>query len=142
MDILLEFADTFIADYVYAHLFPITHSNETEFNASTPLMEPWVWRPASKLLNVQPSQAAYMSSLTRDNPYRQFFTLMLSAWYTLYFTLKILKFPNNVCHSIKERLIFLSTFFLGFLELSIISLLRLYRITCYLISDTRNIRNF
>lgn len=34
MDIVLEFVDTFIADYAYAHLFPIEHLNKTATNAS------------------------------------------------------------------------------------------------------------
>lgn len=77
MDIVLEFVDTFIADYAYAYLFPIGHPDEIDRNNST---EPWVWRPATKYFHVQPSQAAYMSSLARDNPYRQLFTLFFVTW--------------------------------------------------------------
>lgn len=78
MDIALEIVDTFIADYIYAHLFPIGCPNNTAINLQ--VTEPWIWQPATKYFHVQPSQAAYMSSLVRDNPYRQFFTLYFTAW--------------------------------------------------------------
>lgn len=80
MDIALEFVDTFLADYIYAHLFSIGNSNETDTNSSVQLTEPWVWRPATKYFHVEPSQAAYMSLWTRDNPYRQFSTLYFTGW--------------------------------------------------------------
>lgn len=80
MDIVLEFVDTFIADYAYAYLFPIEHLNKSDANSSTQVTKPWVWQPASKHFHVQPSQAAYMSSMTRDNFHRQVFTLYLIAW--------------------------------------------------------------
>lgn len=82
MDIVLELTDTFIADYVYAYLYPI-HSditNETTVNTSAQALSPWFWEPATKYFHIQPSPAAYMSSLTRDNPYRQLATLFFITW--------------------------------------------------------------
>lgn len=73
MDIILELVDTFIADHAYAHLFPIQPNK-------TGIAESWVWKPATKCFHFQPSQAAYMSSLARDNPYRQLFTLFFVTW--------------------------------------------------------------
>lgn len=82
MDIVLELIDTFIADDVYAYLFPIGNQilNKTDVNASTQLMEPWIWQPTTKYFHVRPSQAAYMSSLARNNPYRQFLTVLFTTW--------------------------------------------------------------
>lgn len=66
MDIVLEFLDTIIADYAYAHLFPIEYPNNTAINASEQVMEPKLWRE--------------MSSLSRDNLYRQFCTAFFGLW--------------------------------------------------------------
>lgn len=86
MDIILELTDTFIADYAYAYLYPsrpdlydFPHGNAA--NASAQALSAWTYKPATQFLQVQPSQAAYMSSLTRDNPYRQLATLFFITWY-------------------------------------------------------------
>lgn len=78
MDIALEIVDTFIADYIYAHLFP--NGNKTDINSSIQAKDPWEWQPVSKYFHVQPSQAAYRSSIPRDNLYRQFFTIYFITW--------------------------------------------------------------
>lgn len=85
MDIVLELVDTFIADYAYAYLYPIGSetfdiSNRTDANTSVQAFSSWIWKPATKFLQIQPSQAAYMSSLTRDNLYRQIATLFFITW--------------------------------------------------------------
>lgn len=85
MDIVLELTDTFIADHIYAYLYPTQSelhdlSNRTAVNASVQAFSPWIWQPATKFLQVQPSQAAYLSSLNRDNPYRQTVTLFFITW--------------------------------------------------------------
>ena len=85
MDIVLELIDTFIADNAYAYFFPIQLGSsvlpkETVANSSIREISPWKWQPATKLFHVEPSQNAYMSSLTRDNPYRQLVTLYLITW--------------------------------------------------------------
>ncbi|KAK2594440.1 c-5 sterol desaturase [Conoideocrella luteorostrata] len=85
MDIVLELTDTFIADYAYAYLYPIRPElydfpQKTSANASAPIFSSWTWKPATKYLQIQPSQAAYVSSMTRDNPYRQLATLFFITW--------------------------------------------------------------
>lgn len=84
MDIVLEFVDTFIADHAYAYLFPIGYSNKPDVNASAQVIAPCVWQPATKFLNVRPSEAAYMSSIARDNLYRQLLTIFLTTWQVFY----------------------------------------------------------
>lgn len=92
MDIVLELTDTFIADYAYAYLYPFRpdlydfpHANAA--NSSTHTFSSWTYKPATQFLQVQPSRAAYMSSLTRDNPYRQLATLFFITWYDLHLLL-------------------------------------------------------
>lgn len=80
MDIVLEFVDTFIADYTYAYLFPIGLPHKAEVNDSAQLFAPYVSQHETGFFHVQPSQAAYMSLLTRNNPYRQSLTLFFIAW--------------------------------------------------------------
>lgn len=86
MDIVLELIDTVIADRVYAHLFPINSdlnglANEAVNNASIHRkILSWKWQPATKFFNIEPTQAAYMSSLSRDDPYRQLVTLYFISW--------------------------------------------------------------
>jgi lathosterol oxidase len=85
MDIVLELTDTFIADYAYAYLYPFRPDlyefpHGTSANASAQVLSSWTYTPATQYLQVQPSKAAYMSSLTRDNPYRQLATLFFITW--------------------------------------------------------------
>lgn len=80
MDTILEIVDTFIADFAYAYLFPIGYSTKTEVNASAQVIAPRMWQPATELFQIEPSQAAYMSALTRTNVYRQASTLFFIAW--------------------------------------------------------------
>lgn len=84
MEIALEFVDTFIADHAYAYLFPIGYSNKPDVNASAQVNAPHVWQPATKLSNARPSEAAYMSSITRDNLYRKLLTIFLTTWQVFY----------------------------------------------------------
>lgn len=82
MDIVLEFTDTFIADYAYAYLFPSRPApydfpNATNVNQT---FSSWTYRPATKFIQIQPSQAAYTTSLPRDNLYRQLATLFFITW--------------------------------------------------------------
>lgn len=85
MDIVLEIIDTFIADYAYAYLYPLESElydspHKSTTNASAHAFSSWTWKPATKFLQIQPSKAAYMSSLTRNNPYRQLATLFFITW--------------------------------------------------------------
>jgi lathosterol oxidase len=85
MDVVLELTDTFVADYIYAWLFP-QGSNQTN-DAPYPLSShsafdriDWKYEPASALIHFEPSSAAYMSTFNRDNAYRQFITLFMLTW--------------------------------------------------------------
>jgi lathosterol oxidase len=85
MDVVLELTDTFVADHVYAWFFPrgLSQSNGGPYPLSPNLnFAPidWQYEPASGLIHFEPSPAAYMSSLNRDNAYRQFITLFLLTW--------------------------------------------------------------
>jgi lathosterol oxidase len=89
MDIVLEFTDTFIADYVYAWAHPAKPApfdfpGDVAANATAQTFSSWTYEPASQYLYVQPSQAAYMSAWSRDNPFRQMITLYFIVWYAHY----------------------------------------------------------
>lgn len=86
MDIILEFTDTFIADYIYAWAHPAKpapydYPIGTAANATAQSFSSWTYEPASQFINVQPSQAAWLSAWPRDNPYRQAITLYFIVWY-------------------------------------------------------------
>lgn len=85
MDIILEFTDTFIADYIYAWAHPAKaapydYPVGTAANATAQTFSSWTFEPASQFISVQPSQAAYLSAWPRDNPYRQAITLYFIVW--------------------------------------------------------------
>ncbi|QYT02717.1 C-5 sterol desaturase [Trichoderma simmonsii] len=84
MDVVLELTDTFIADHAYAWLFPLQPApydfpKATAANASAAYSS-WTYKPATKYFQVEPYPAAYLSSLPRDNVWRQFVTLYLITW--------------------------------------------------------------
>ena len=85
MDVILELTDTFVADHVYAWLFPqgSDSSDSPSYllsSYSNRRRTDWKYEPASALIHFEPSPAAYMSALDRDNVYRQFITLFLLTW--------------------------------------------------------------
>lgn len=81
MDIILELTDTYIADHAYAYLFPIgLNLDECDADNATTTISSWEWQPATKLFHVKPSDAAYLSTLDRDNIYRQSITLFFVTW--------------------------------------------------------------
>ncbi|GFP58974.1 hypothetical protein ACSS6W_008249 [Trichoderma asperelloides] len=84
MDVVLEVTDTFIADHVYAYLFPLKAAlynfPDAAANASAKALSSWTYEPATQYIQFEPSQAAYMSSMTRDNIYRQGATLFFITW--------------------------------------------------------------
>lgn len=95
MDIVLELADTFIFDPLYATLLPAAQPS-TSFAANATFSsireEPtsyavphttWQYAPATKYFSIEPSKYAYMSTLSRDDWRRQAITLYLITWYTL-----------------------------------------------------------
>ncbi|KAI0128649.1 hypothetical protein BJ170DRAFT_339233 [Xylariales sp. AK1849] len=83
MDIVNELYETFVGDYVFAYLFP-TKSALYDFpnptNATEQVFSTWQYEPATYLFSIPPSQAAYMSSLPRDNIFRQAINLFLITW--------------------------------------------------------------
>lgn len=87
MDIALELCDTFFFDYLYSAILPAQPAPyllENGFaNATVDALKAsstWRYTPASKFLAWTPRDAAWMSQLARDDPYRQFFSLFLIMW--------------------------------------------------------------
>jgi|TARA_R110002003_G_scaffold48_37_gene4249 lathosterol oxidase len=91
MDIVLEVADTFIFDPLYATLLPGARPQALTANATyssfkeepTGFAQPhatWQFEPASKYFSVNPSKYAYMSAWNRDDWRRQAVTLYLITW--------------------------------------------------------------
>lgn len=84
MDIVNEFFDTFLADYAYARLSPARPApfevHGTANVTSGQVFSTWQYEPATKYFSVRPSEYAYMSSLPRDNIYRQSLNLFLITW--------------------------------------------------------------
>ena len=81
MDVVLEVWDNFFADYVFAAAFPAqaapfdvphgTLSNHT----SAQTFSPWQYKPATQYWSLEPPPAAYMTSVPRDNIWRQLVSL-------------------------------------------------------------------
>lgn len=88
MDIVLELTDTFIADYAYAYFAPARPApydfpHATAANGSAQTFSTWTYKPATKFIQVQPSQTAYNTSMPRDSPLRQLITLFWITWYVV-----------------------------------------------------------
>jgi lathosterol oxidase len=101
MDIVLELADTFIFDPLYATLLPAAQSSAFQANATISSIreEPtgyalphasWQYAPATNLWSIEPSKYAYMSAWSRDDWRRQLVSLYLITWCVL------LRSPQNV----------------------------------------------
>jgi lathosterol oxidase len=93
MDVVLEIADSFIFDPLYATLLP-AHTSSLAANATLSSIreEPtgfafphatWQYEPATALFSIEPSKYAYMSQWSRDDWRRQALTLYLITWYAL-----------------------------------------------------------
>ncbi|KAI6353541.1 hypothetical protein MCOR25_008945 [Pyricularia grisea] len=83
MDIVLEITDTFLWDYMYAFAAPATappYDYPNLSNGTAVAHNGWEYKPSTAFFSLQPSQAAYQSSLPRDNIYRQGFSLFLIYW--------------------------------------------------------------
>ncbi|OTA66686.1 hypothetical protein K449DRAFT_325918 [Hypoxylon sp. EC38] len=98
MDVVLEVADTFIGDYVYAWALP-AHSTSYDFldatSNSTQPMSTWQFKTANPYFSFEPSKYAYMSAWNRDNLYRQAISLFLITWifgFILYFAFATLSY--------------------------------------------------
>lgn len=84
MDIVLEVTDTFLFDYMYAWALParevpLGYPDQFATNATQKLTA-WQYKPATSWFSLEPSAAAYGSSLARDNTVRQFFSFFLIFW--------------------------------------------------------------
>ncbi|KAK3692585.1 putative C-5 sterol desaturase [Podospora appendiculata] len=85
MDIVLEVADTFMFDYMYAYVLPARaapydYPSKLSANATAQAFSPWQYKPSTAFFSLEPSSAAYASGLTRDNIYRQSFSFFLILW--------------------------------------------------------------
>lgn len=105
MDVVLEVADTFLFDRLYASVLPAQSSvssfhpistiaaswkGYTDVNstweAATRLADggfahsAWQWQPASQYVGFQPTEYAYMSRWDRDNVFRQTLSLYALTW--------------------------------------------------------------
>lgn len=84
MDVVLEVAETFVGDYVYALAHPArpapydfpSQTNQT----SQQVFSTWSYKPASTYFSLEPSQYAYMSAWDRDNVLRQAVSLFMITW--------------------------------------------------------------
>lgn len=85
MDVILEVADTFLFDYMYAYALPARHipgnfPDQFSSNAST-LLSSWQYKPSTTLFSLEPHDVAYQSMLSRDNAARQLFSFFLIFWF-------------------------------------------------------------
>lgn len=91
MDVVLELADTFLFDPLYATLLPAaTHAFTSNATTSSLREEPtayalphttWQYEPSTQFFSVTPSKYAYMSQWPRDDWRRQLLSLYLITWY-------------------------------------------------------------
>ena len=84
MDVVLEVTDTFIWDYMYASLLP-AHPAPYDYpnvqtNQTSQTFSSWQYEPSTSFFSLQPSKAAYASTLPRDSIYRQGISLFLITW--------------------------------------------------------------
>lgn len=91
MDIVLEVADTFFCDSLYAWLLPAQPAPydfpHTAANATAQPLSTWQYKPSTHLFTLEPPEAAYMSVWSRDNIARQFTSLFFITWYVIPTTL-------------------------------------------------------
>lgn len=90
MDVVLELADTFVFDRVWATLLPaktaLTHHNASATfssmreGATLVPQQKWAWEPATQYFSFPPTDYAWMSQWARDNTSRQFIELFLIVW--------------------------------------------------------------
>ncbi|EEH41366.1 C-5 sterol desaturase [Paracoccidioides lutzii Pb01] len=95
MDVVLEIFDTLVFDYLYATFAPakgaagaadgapLSPTISNGVNATDSIFASageYVYQPSSSYFSLQPSKYAYMSSLHRDNIFRQGLTLYLITW--------------------------------------------------------------
>ncbi|PSS00922.1 hypothetical protein BD289DRAFT_360481 [Coniella lustricola] len=101
MDVVLEIADTFVGDYVYANLLPVRPSpygladGSSNATAGDQVFSTWTYTPATDYFALEPSEYAYQSAWPRDNIWRQALSLYLIVWFfgiLLYFIFATLSY--------------------------------------------------
>jgi lathosterol oxidase len=125
MDIALELCDTYAFDFLYAKLLPALPApyslqdglgNATM--ADVRVASPYTFKPASNIWNFPPGDNAYLSQLTRDNIYRQGFSLFVITWFAgaaIYFIVSTLSYifvfdkttfshPKFLKHQIRQEI--------------------------------------
>ena len=92
MDVVLEVADTFMFDRLFAAVAPQSPHTWSPLDLVAPptngswaglehaALSNWKFEPASQYFHVEPSQYAYMSRLPRDSALRQAISLYLITW--------------------------------------------------------------
>ncbi|KAF2666421.1 hypothetical protein BT63DRAFT_434175 [Microthyrium microscopicum] len=117
MDIVLEILDGLVYDRVYAALLPgspgpnslmgLKNTNATLGELPTAAgINNYIYQPASKYINLGPSKYAYMSSLQRDDPLRQFISLYMTTWIfgmLLYFVFATASYYTIFDHNTKHH---------------------------------------
>lgn len=86
MDVVLEIADTFVGDYLYATLLP-AHSTPygladgpNNTTAGEQVFSTWTYKQSTDYFALEPSEYAYQSAWPRDNVWRQALSLYLIIW--------------------------------------------------------------
>jgi len=89
MDVILEFADTYVFDKFWATVLPAqtniaqhataTFSSMREGATLIPQKQ-WVWEQATHYFSFPPSEYAWQSAWPRDRTERQFIELFLIVW--------------------------------------------------------------
>ncbi|KAK4215384.1 hypothetical protein QBC37DRAFT_124996 [Rhypophila decipiens] len=82
MDVILEVADQFLWDPMYAYILPARpapYDYPDKFSNATH-HSTWQYKPSTTFINLTPGPAAYASAWDRDNIYRQSLSLFLMIW--------------------------------------------------------------
>jgi hypothetical protein len=104
MDVVLEVADTFMFDALYAAILPsqssslagnATFSSLKEQPTAYTAPTTWQYEPSTKYFALEPSQAAYQSQWPRDDWRRQLLSLYLMTWCAPVFDSVIPPFANS-----------------------------------------------
>lgn len=87
MDIVLEIFDTFLFDRLYAICLPAalrSYGHDAMKDATSTFSSmremPTAPHPSNQFFQLKPSQYAYMSAWSRENPWRQGLSLYLITW--------------------------------------------------------------
>lgn len=85
MDVILEVADQFLWDHLYAFVHPARPAPYDYPNqlANATTHSTWQYKPSTAFINLTPSSAAYASAWDRENIYRQSISMFLMIWYDI-----------------------------------------------------------